>query len=961
MQHFPGLPTDWSWLAVPVSTVGAAVCGWFLGFGQKAGNKFAEKFGEVFGQAAADWIRDRKAPFKLRYREHLRELVRHIDIKGFAQDIPYALELLDVFVELSLDAQSLRNISANPIRPLPEELKQGRHAIWDYLAAPNQRLAVIGPPGSGKTTLVKHLILAACSSKRWTKHPAAMVLPILLEIRKHAKSIDEKPEYSLEDAARNQLGSFGVKAPAKWFERHLEKGACLVLIDGLDEVADEELRSAVVAWVDQQISTYPMNRFLITSRPNGYRSNPVCGANTLEVQPLVPDQVRRFVHAWYLATEVAHHLGNKNQTVRSNAAEGANGLLGKLRQSPDLGDLAANPLLLTMIATVHRFRGSLPGSRVELYADICAVFFGRRRQARGLDFDLRPDQKQSVFEPLAHHMMCHHIRDIPAAEAAEVVRAPLASVRPATPSFEFLRAIEASSGLFVERENGIWGFAHLTVQEYLAAVHVRTQDLACQLTGRVHQTWWHETIRLYVAQSDATSVIEACLAHDPPVVESLVLAIQCLEEAKKVDPAMRHEFQSMLARFVESEKAEERLPIAEALLHLRLARMVALDENRFISGYITNAEYQLFLDDLKARGEYRQPDHWAGYRFPPGTGNQPVTGVRPSDAAAFAEWLSSRAETGDRYRLPLHVDETEASAEQQEPNLNPPGCWTRSPDGRSAIAGAGVPANDLVRDLARDRTLNLARAFDLFRALDLARPRRARDRDRDLALALDRDRDLASALDFDHDLDLDLDLALASARARLDFAHAFEREQALERERERDLFRAIGLELPRDLDLDLDLARDLASDRALARDLDLDLALARALDLDLARDLERAFDWLADRDRSTLETRVAGRYQMAPVLLFLTRYAGYACWLLAALRHENFFIWPRIAPDDRMPEFRRKHQTVRDSYLDLYITCTLHELRCEGKIAVLGGIRVVKEPLNGESQGIDPRGETATT
>src|ERR1035437_7145000 len=309
----------------------------------------------------------------------------------------------------------------------------------------------------------------------------------------------------------------------------------------------------------------------------------------------------------------------------------------------------------------------------------------------------------------------------------------------------------------------------------------------------------------------------------------------------------------------------------------------------------------------------------------------------------------SRGERGDRYRAPLQVDETEGSAEQQEPNLNPPGCWTRSPDGRSAIAGAGVPANDLVRDLARDRTLNLARAFDLFRAPDLARPPRPRHRDRDPAPALARALALALAL------------ALASARARLDFAHAFEREQALERERERDLFRAIGLELPRDLDLDLDLARDLASDRALARDLDLDLALARALDLDLARDLERAFDWLADRDRSTLETRVAGRYQMAPVLLFLTRYAGYACWLLAALRHENFFIWPRIAPDDRMPEFRRKHQTVRDSYLDLYITCTLHELRCEGKIAVLGGIRVVKEPLNGESQGIDPRGETATT
>ena len=695
MQHLPGLPADWSWLAVSVSAAGAAVLGWFLGAGQKAGREFAETLGKVFGQAVADWIRDRQAPFRLRYRDHLRELARYVDIKGFAQDNPHALELLDVFVELSLDAQSIGKIGRGII-PLPEKLKQGQHAIWDYLAAPRQRLAVIGPPGSGKTTLVRHLILAACSSKRWTKHPAAKAMPILLEIRKHAKSIGENPDYGLEDAARSQLGSFGAKAPGKWFEGRLERGRCLVLVDGLDEVADEGLRSKVVAWVEQQIGNYPKNRFLIASRPNGYRSNPVAGANTLEVQPLAPDQVRGFVHGWYLATEVAYYLGKKDQTVREKAAEGADGLLGKLRESRDLGDLAANPLLLTMIATVHRFRGSLPGSRVELYADICAVFFGRLRQARGLDFELRADQKQSVFEPLAYEMMCRQIRDIPAAGAADLIQAPLAAVRPGTPTLEFLKSIEGSSGLFVERENGIWGFAHLTIQEYLAAVHVRTQGLAAQLAGQVRATWWHETIRLYVAQADGTSVVKACVAYDPPVVEALVLAIQCIEEAKKVDPALRQEAEGRIARCVESERAEERRAVGEALLHLRLARMVPLDEERLLSGYVSNAEYQVFLDELKARGEYCQPDHWASYRFPAGTGNQPVTGVRASDAAAFAAWLSSRAGKGERYRLPLNAGELEASGDGQGPDLNAPGCWTcrRTNGGASRPVIAGAKADD---------------------------------------------------------------------------------------------------------------------------------------------------------------------------------------------------------------------------------------------------------------------------
>lgn len=39
----------------------------------------------------------------------------------------------------------------------------------------------------------------------------------------------------------------------------------------------------------------------------------------------------------------------------------------RLNDSDVLTELAVNPLLLTMIATVHKFRSRLPGRRVELY------------------------------------------------------------------------------------------------------------------------------------------------------------------------------------------------------------------------------------------------------------------------------------------------------------------------------------------------------------------------------------------------------------------------------------------------------------------------------------------------------------------------------------------------------------------------------------------------------------------
>jgi predicted NACHT family NTPase len=235
----------------------AGLAGWFIGLGKKAGEEFAGEFGKVFGNNAAEWIRDHCAPFKMRYQAYLSDLVRHVDLKGFAQDTPFALDLIDVFVDLSLDPKSLRNIPASAIQPLPEALATGRHSIWEYLEQPDQRLAIIGSPGSGKTTLLKHIILSGCRLKTSKSHKAARALPIFIEIRKHAKAIGDKPDYGIADAALDQFGSFGRKASKRWFDSKLEGGGCVVLIDGLDEVANTQLRQTVVNWVEKQIAAYP--------------------------------------------------------------------------------------------------------------------------------------------------------------------------------------------------------------------------------------------------------------------------------------------------------------------------------------------------------------------------------------------------------------------------------------------------------------------------------------------------------------------------------------------------------------------------------------------------------------------------------------------------------------------------------------------------------------------------------
>src|SRR5260370_5926960 len=258
-----------------------------------------------------------------------------------------------------------------------------------------------------------------------------------------------------------------------------------------------------------------------------------------------------------------------------------------------------------MLTTVHRYRSSLPGRRVELYAEICDVFLGKRQQARGLSVDLTPAQKKHVMAPLAHQMMCNRHREVSLADAVKAISAPLLKVSPQTAGEDFLKMVENSSGLLLEREIGVYSLAQLTVQEYLAAVYIQAHQLENDLIQQLGDSWWHETTRLYAAQADASSIISACLADGHPAVPLLTLAIECMEEAREVQPSVRTQLQTILAQGVEDNDPARRRATAQALLSLRRRKMVRIDEDAYIdASLVTAAEYQLFLDERIPLSEY---------------------------------------------------------------------------------------------------------------------------------------------------------------------------------------------------------------------------------------------------------------------------------------------------------------------------------------------------------------------
>ena len=828
--------------------------------------------------------------YKRAYYDHLYFQHRSFDVKGLTTQGVYTLELEKVFVDLTIAPQQNKRALTDPMRPMPTKLQNGRHDFWDYLTADNEKghkLVVLGPPGSGKTTLLKHAALNLASDNSENE---LRKIPLLLFLRDHANQIEKNPKYTILNALAERLNLWDVDIPLEWFETAVNKGHCLVMLDGLDEVADETLRRKVVAWVQQQMQQFSNNGFVVTSRPFGYYSNPLKNVSLLEVRPFTLDQVRKFVHNWYLANEVMS-AQRDDPGVRMEAKKGGDDLLWRLRQVPVLLEMAVNPLLLTMIATVHRYRSSLPGRRVELYSEICEVFLGKRQAARGMQFDLTPAQKQRVLQSLAYYMMHHQQREIDANEAAFVIEQPLQRVVGPNQGADvntgeaFLKMIENSSGLLIEREAGVYSFAHLTFQEYLAAVHVLDQKLEKELLEWVEDSWWHETIRLFAAQGDATNIIKACLSRKRPSVPALTLAMECLEEAREVRPELRTIFER-LAQSVDHKSPEVRQIAAEVFLMLRLRRMVRIDEARYIdTSLITHAEYQLFLNEMHSKHQYHQPDHWKRYIYQSGEGRLPIVGIRPSDATAFCQWLTDRDSGSWQYRL-LNEDELKLEGIKQSDPLNgtnKASYWYSTESGyrttqlekpkvdnekstylsrrleddwslnspnwhqsvydqtKKLISTTAEKRQYQLLDIERDLSKKLANHPQIMQDLKRIRNRTASD------VALELDRSLEEAITIVNDPDL-------SAVRNIELAHVLELAKALHI----DLSKAEDLNLPRGITQEIlrsiDYANGMAATQELVMYQELDRALNNALRLtrDLSTLVHRAYARARTRLRASL-------------------------------------------------------------------------------------------------------------
>jgi predicted NACHT family NTPase len=446
--------------------------------------------------------------FRDKYYEWLKNECKRYQTKGLSQigNLPFS----DVFVPLKI-AVKYQDKASSAIIPSEGDNtnSQEERTIWHFLVPEIRSIVLLGAPGSGKTTLLKHLTFVYASKKQKDFcEQAPELIPVLLLIREVSQKIANKQSLSdlIADQAKHIVKENQTTQLSQWFSEELDQGKCLVMLDGLDEVADESQRKQVTNWVEEQRKRYFKNIFFLTYRPLALDAYCQTVDRFLEVQPFNDKQITAFVCRWYFETENIYNIGgNKRpEEIKTQAQKQAEDLIKKIENSRSLKAMLVNPLLLTMICTIHHKNRSLPEKLVELYKVMCEILL-EKRQINGVS--IKVQDKQSVLQVLALELMKKEDTKFELSDGIGWIEEQLATVASNHVRSEtFIKHI-CEIGLLVHKEQ-YYQFAHLSFQEYLAACQIKKSNQESLLIKQIanssfaNSKWWEETILLYAAQSE---------------------------------------------------------------------------------------------------------------------------------------------------------------------------------------------------------------------------------------------------------------------------------------------------------------------------------------------------------------------------------------------------------------------------------------------------------------------------
>ncbi|NGO14851.1 NACHT domain-containing protein [Streptomyces sp. HC44] len=434
--------------------------------------------------------------------------------------------------------------------------------VEDALAG-HHRVLLRGAAGSGKTTLVQWLAVSAAQQDRLTGRLAHLMgrVPFVLPLRTLTRGGAKLPIPA--DFLTSVSCPLAGSQPPGWADRVLTAGRGLLLIDGMDEVPEQE-REPARRWLRDLLTAFPGNLWLVTSRPSAVRDDWLGGEDFTEMTlaRMSRENIAVFIRRWHEAAGADPALGET--------------LLNTTRTKQDLGRLATNPLMCALICALHRERrGFLPRGRKALYDAALSMLLERRDRERGMAMETELDEESQIelLQKLAYWLIRNGRSEMDRADAVAQLERLLPSMpyvaEQGSPE-DILRYLLDRSGLLREPTLDAVDFVHRTFQDYLgarAAIEERDFDL---LARHAHLDQWEDVVRMAVAHArpdERARLLRGLLERGDAEPEHRprleLLAMACLEHAAKLDPTVREEVERRAGELIPPRSYQEAVELAD--------------------------------------------------------------------------------------------------------------------------------------------------------------------------------------------------------------------------------------------------------------------------------------------------------------------------------------------------------------------------------------------------------------